>query len=400
MSKILSIELENDLDKELARDIIKESVFVSDHLHSLAINNKQVDIEISSDNESEVLLVERKVKRYINAMVTGHRAVPEHVLAESEQKNSSGIEQDVFEKLSTLGWVSRIGDGHLSFSGPALNLFKYIDKCISTTYDEVFSPEDRHFPAMLPASVLAKSGYFDSHPNNVSFATHLKNDFDVIEEFRHKFGGRSDMDDLSIDSVATPHVCLNPAACLPSYFTLENTKMESNLVMSWLGRVFRHESKNVEGLERLWEYNVRELVFIGDAEFVHENKQKSIETICDILGKLELDYRIVSSTDPFFATVAAIRKFFQKSMQAKFEVKLKINVAVEGGNSEVAAGSINLHDTFFGERFNIKSVSDEVATSACVGLGIERIMLACFAQHGVEPFRWPSKLAANVFTND
>jgi len=299
-----------------------------------------------------------------------------------------------------LGWVSRIGDGHLSFSGPALNLFKYIDTCISTTYDEVFSPEDRHFPAMLPASVLAKSGYFDSHPNNVSFATHLKNDFDVIEEFRHKFGGRSDMDDLSIDSVATPHVCLNPAACLPSYFTLENTKMESNLVMSWLGRVFRHESKNVEGLERLWEYNVRELVFIGDAEFVHENKQKSIETICDILGKLELDYRIVSSTDPFFATVAAIRKFFQKSMQAKFEVKLKINVAVEGGNSEVAAGSINLHDTFFGERFNIKSVSDEVATSACVGLGIERIMLACFAQHGVEPFRWPSKLAANVFTND
>jgi len=66
MSKILSIELENDLDKELARDIIKESVFVSDHLHSLAINNKQVDIEISSDNESEVLLVEQKVKRYIN----------------------------------------------------------------------------------------------------------------------------------------------------------------------------------------------------------------------------------------------------------------------------------------------------------------------------------------------
>jgi len=399
MSKILSIVLDNDVDTELAKEIVKESVFVSDHLQSLAINNKKVDIEISSDIESEVEAVEKKVRRYISAMVTGHRAVPEHVLAESEQKTNSNIENNVFEQLSTLGWVYKIGNGHLSFSGPALNLFNYIDECISTTYDEVFSPEDRHFPAMLPASVLAKSGYFDSHPNNVSFATHLKNDFDVIEEFRQKYGNESDMDNLSMDSVATPHVCLNPAACLPCYFTLKNTNMESNLVMSWLGRVFRHESKNVEGLERLWEYNVRELVFVGDTDFVHEKKQESIETICDILGELELDYRIVSSTDPFFATVSAIRKLFQKSMQAKYEIKLKVSATDSSNTSEVAAGSINIHDAFFGERFNIKSVSNEFANSACIGLGIERIMLACFAQHGVEPDRWPSKLADKVFAN-
>jgi len=401
MLKKLSIELDGDVDEELAADIVKESVFVSDHLQSLVVNDNKIEFEISCKVESEIEAVEQKVKRYVNAMVTGHRAVPEHVLAESGRKKCSSIDNDVFEKLLRRGWVSKIGDGHLSFSGPALNLFNYIDHCISTTYEEVFSPEDRHFPAMLPANVLAKAGYFDSHPNNVSFATHLKNDFDVIEDFRQKFGSRSDMHDLSIDSVATPHVCLNPAACLPSYFTLENTRLEANLVMSWLGRVFRHESKNVEGLERLWEYNVRELVFIGDAEFVLEKKQDSVETICGILDKLELDYRIVSSTDPFFATVSAIRKFYQKSMQAKFEVKLQINAASDSRSkgTEVAAGSINLHDSFFGERFNITSVSNEIATSACIGLGIERIMLACFSQHGVEPDRWPSELASNIFTD-
>lgn len=109
----------------------------------------------------------------------------------------------------------------------------------------------------------------------------------------------------------------------------------------------------------------------------------------------------MSSTDPFFATVSAIRKFFRKSLQAKFEVKLQVSPDNKNGDkgTEIAAGSINLHDTFFGERFNIKTVNDEIATSACIGLDIERIMLACFAQHGVEPEKWPARLAEIIFAN-
>ena len=99
MKKKLSIELDNEVDKELAADIVKESVFVSDQLLSLAINDKTVDIEISCEIESEFDEVEQKVRRYVKAMVTGHRAVPEHVLAESDQKKKRLIENDVFDKL-------------------------------------------------------------------------------------------------------------------------------------------------------------------------------------------------------------------------------------------------------------------------------------------------------------
>jgi seryl-tRNA synthetase len=398
--KKVTIDLGKEIDDELESEIIKESVFVSESLQSLKVKNNKIEIEIEIlyKEESEIQLVKKKVEKFIAAIAKGHRPVPENSYVEKEN-NANFIDDDIFETLLELNWVSEIGGGYLAFSGPALNLFNFIDQKISSVYNHNFPIEERHFPALISSNILAKSGYFDSHPNNVSFATHLKNDFDIIENFRKKYGNETNMNDLPIESVATPHTCLNPAACLPSYFVLENQQLKTNLAWSWLGKVFRHEAKNITGLERLWEYNVREIVFIGDKNFVLEKKQEIIPIICNILDVLGLNYRIVSSTDPFFATVSAVRKFWQKSTQAKLEIKLQVHSELSPKSTEVAAGSINYHDSIFGAKFNIKAIDNEIATSACVGLGIERIMLACFAQHGVKPDKWPVELATKIFTN-
>ncbi|MGH6914529.1 MAG: amino acid--[acyl-carrier-protein] ligase, partial [Geminicoccales bacterium] len=68
----------------------------------------------------------------------------------------------------------------------------------------------------------------------------------------------------------------------------------------------------------------------------------------------------------------------------------------DGAPRTLACGSINLHGRFFGDRFGIGAAGG-VASTACVGLGIERWVLAGFSQHGFEPDRWPAEVRRAIF---
>ena len=229
----------------------------------------------------------------------------------------------------------------------------------------------------------------------MTLATHLVNDFDVIENFRINEGKTGDFSTVQNTHIATPCLCLNPAACLPAYPIFKDKTVSNPITLSWLGRVFRFESTNVKGLERLWEFNVRELVFLGSGQFVDESRVQAISLIKELIKYLDIDAKIQTATDPFFATISNARKLWQKSLEAKFELKLPIG-HVDGEEQTVAAGSINSHSTFFAEKFNIL-LEDGYAQTACVGLGIERIMLACITQHGFDRANWPAEIAKQVF---
>jgi hypothetical protein len=72
----------------------------------------------------------------------------------------------------------------------------------------------------------------------------------------------------------------------------------------------------------------------------------------------------------------------------------------EGGGEprRIACASFNLHERFFGSAFAIDEGAGGPASSACVGWGFERWMLAAFAQHGFEAPAWPAWLAERVFS--
>ena len=53
--------------------------------------------------------------------------------------------------------------------------------------------------------------------------------------------------------------------------------------------------------------------------------------------------------------------------------------------------------TLFGHAFGIRTHEGEIATTACVGFGLERLVLALFSQHGFEPRRWPRAMREVVF---
>ena len=72
-------------------------------------------------------------------------------------------------------------------------------------------------------------------------------------------------------------------------------------------------------------------------------------------------------------------------------------LGADGSVKQLACGSINLHGNFFGKRFDIKGADGEPVQTGCVGLGIERWVLAAFTQHGFDERRWPEAIRKKIF---
>lgn len=394
----LEFALPTQVEADFVDELIKEAAFVSPAIERFAVdpvrNVALVDIREDADRAQ----VESKVRRFLDIMLLNHRSVATKTIRRLERKDDGPLAFGVLEALRDRGWLFEIGPGHVGFAGPALRLARLIDATAAGMYEENFAAEERSFPAFVPATTLARCGYFDSHPNNVTMVTHLMDDLDVIEAFRAGEGVNGDLTTLPSSSLAVPRLCLNPAACLPCYPTLRDHLIrEGGLALTWLGRVFRYESSNLAGLDRLWEFNVRELVLVGTEQSVVDARARSVDVVASLCQAFDLECSIQTASDPFFATVAAAKAFWQRSMEAKHEIRLTISPHEDGKTRTIAAGSINMHGKFFGDRFDIRTEFQDTATTACVGLGIERWVLAIFAQHGFDRDRWPRVVGSEVF---
>jgi seryl-tRNA synthetase len=250
---------------------------------------------------------------------------------------------------------------------------------------------------MIDADTLHKCGYFDSHPNAVTFVGNLIEDFDAIEEFRRANSCSEGALMPGHDHIHVDGMCLNPAACFPCYPTLTGQNFAEGQCYTWLGRVFRYESRNINGLDRLYEFNVRELVFVGSEDYVRGCRAKALPIVEELASFIDIDCQVQTATDPFFATVSAAKKFWQAAQEVKNEIKIPA-LGNDGSQKMLACGSINLHGNFFGKRFGFNCVNGEPAQTGCVGLGIERWVLAAFTQHGFDEKRWPEAVRRAIFS--
>lgn len=390
----LRLPLNGKVDDELAADIEKQSVYVSEALRKLRVDLAASEVELVFMADADVDALCAKVARFLAAMMRGYRRIETTVHYSRRRQAPRPYVPHVFSELQKRGWLHEHSRGVVSLSGPALRLVQHIDASFAARYSAAFEPEFRQFPALVSPQLLSRCGYFESHPNALSFVSHLVDDFDEIEAFRLANKGRDDGVYITrAQAFSLPDRCLNPAACFPCYEALAGQRVgPQGSTYTWMGRVFRHESSNVIGLDRLWEFNVRELVFIGDEAFNLSRRHRAMECIQDLVTQWDLDARIETATDPFFATVNSAKAFWQKSMDVKYEVKLPLAPLDDGKPRSLAAGSINLHGPFFGTRFDITDASGAAAHTGCVGFGLERWVLALFTQHGFEPDDWPESL--------
>jgi seryl-tRNA synthetase len=135
---------------------------------------------------------------------------------------------------------------------------------------------------------------------------------------------------------------------------------------------------------------MREIIVLGTRSQVEDVRQALIGRVADLVTALDLDASIDAATDPFFAAGDEGRRLMQQAAALKHELQMPVDAT----GRTIATASFNHHHDYFGTRFLITLPDGSTAHSGCVAFGLERWVLALFAQHGTDESAWPATVRA------
>lgn len=386
-----TIPLAHPLAAELIAEVKKQSVYIDTGLLNLDVDAEgtQVHLTIESGREAEVTA---RTQRFLDAIRRGFRPTETTVVARHERKNTTPYRRGVFADLVERGWVLDLGQGQVALAGPALSLAHAIDRSIVRMAVQRFDASQRAYPALIPADALARCGYTSSFPQHLSVVTHLEENYDAIERFRLANENSPSLQIPDASAFGRPKVCLCPALCYHCYPTLQDKALPpQGHVETAIGRIARYESSSMAGLDRLWEFTQRSIIWLGADGFCADRRELAMAAAMDLARDWDIDCHIETASDPFFTSVSTAKSFWQRGQSLKFELRAQVEPAADGAARTIAAASFNLHGVFFGNAFNITSDGDP-ASSGCASWGLERLVLVVATQHGFDVDRWPHAL--------
>jgi hypothetical protein len=66
------------------------------------------------------------------------------------------------------------------------------------------------------------------------------------------------------------------------------------------------------------------------------------------------------------------------------------------GDRPTAVASSNYHQDHFGHTYGLSTDAGEPAHTGCMAFGEERVTLALFSAHGLEPGQWPPDVRSRL----
>lgn len=243
------------------------------------------------------------------------------------------------------------------------------------------------FPPTLAREVFERSGFMKSFPQLamgvVSFCGCGKDHAELV----NRIAEGKPYDDL----MSRTGVVLIPAACYPIYPSFTGTLPPGGRLVDMTHWVFRHEPS--EEPTRMQSFRVREFVRAGSPEEVVEWRNMWLQRGLSLLQSLGLPAKEEVASDPFFGRVGKMLANSQREQRLKFEVV----VPVISEENPTAVCSFNYHQDYFSKSFDIKQANGELAQTACLGFGLERICMALFKHHGFDPSRWPENVRSRLW---
>ncbi|MGK5640552.1 hypothetical protein ACSNOK_19890 [Streptomyces sp. URMC 126] len=286
----------------------------------------------------------------------------------------------------TAGALTPLGIADVVIGEPLVTLIRGLDEAFRELAAG-FGASEASYSTLLPAQYLERLRYFDAFPQNVLFPVHLDTDIDTAQRYVSQTldnQGQPPRDDFA--GFAPRDQVLAPAACFHVYQGLEGRQLTRDTAITTLGRCYRYESRNAVLIERLWDFSMREVVFVGSPEYVRSCRDESRRRVLELVERWQLGGSVVPGHDPFF--LRGDRPDAVGDENPKFELRLDLPYK----DGDFACASFNVHGTFFGSAGEIVDSAGETAWTGCTAFGLERWAWAVLAQHGLDPEGWPADL--------
>ncbi len=384
----LELELERPIPADLVDELSSALPYAAEGAANFHVDPERpavVRFDVADAAAADTIL--RKVSRLIDKMTRGWRSLPPKVIADmrSVVPHHDG---NTWTEMKDAGIVSEVAPGQVALSGLGLDLFDFFDRTF-VRFAMAFGAKRVRYPQMISVEALNRCQYFDSFPHHVTFCTHLREDIDLLAAFSHAQEHGEPFPFAR--GLHDPEYVGVPAACFHVYLDLSGRDLVSPTVITTSARCFRYEAETMTTLERLWDFTMREIVFVGTEEWVREQRRRSMDEVVQFVKSLRLNGWMEVANDPFFVNTFVARKYYQLLTEAKFELKLSLPYT----NGALAAASFNYHEDFFGRSFDVMLDGSPVHTG-CTAFGIERWVFAFLSQYGVDRSRWPDVVNAGL----
>jgi seryl-tRNA synthetase len=244
-----------------------------------------------------------------------------------------------------------------------------------------------HFPAVIARHVLERSGYLRSFPDLLGSVSVFEGGDDLHAELLERLARGGNWAGLLTPS----DVALCSAACHPLYPLCSGRLPAGGRRFEVFGHCFRHEPSLDPA--RMQAFRMHEFVYLGDPDGAVAHRDIWRERSADVLAGLGLEVDAVIANDPFFGRTGRMLASNQRADTLKYEIVCATNPNAQ----PTAVSSSNYHLDHFGIGFKIESANGDVAHTACVGFGVERITLALLGTHGLDPDTWPSGVLSRLW---
>jgi seryl-tRNA synthetase len=244
------------------------------------------------------------------------------------------------------------------------------------------------FPPGMSRALFEKSGYMKSFPQLGGTVHSFKGgESEHLELLDRIHNGKA-----WTDTQAMTDIVLAPAACYPLYpiVAARGAVPADGLLFDVQSYCFRHEPSKDPA--RMQMFRMREFVRIGTPDQVVEFRRKWLGLGPEFAQALALPHEVALAHDPFFGRGGRLMASSQRDLGLKFELL----VPIENNENPTACQSFNYHQDHFGSLWGIRTSAGEIAHTACVGFGMERLALALFKHHGLETGAWPSSVRVHL----
>lgn len=240
------------------------------------------------------------------------------------------------------------------------------------------------FPPVIERRILEKLHYLDTFPHLCGSVHSFFGD----PRQALRLATRARQGERWGEELEQTDVVLAPAACYPLYPTLAGVLPPRGRLVTLMGWAYRHEPSREP--TRMQSFRVREIIRVGEPDAVLAWRDAWHVRARELLEALGLPILSEVASDPFFGRGGMMLAQSQKAAKLKFEIQ----VPILDGAQPTAVCSFNLHQDHFGAAFDIRTADGQTAHSACLGFGMERVVMALFRHHGMETDDWPAAVRA------